>query len=315
MAQVVVTNCEARLQVDALTHETVVEVLGTVALNAEAPGGFELAQPVITVISPTAEDPPIELYKPDITAQLPTRLDLAPLALRHPVTRARFHVSASALAGFRSSLSKRRFVEICTPKIVESATEGGASVFRIDYFGRPAYLAQSPQFYKQIMAGVFERVFEVAPVFRAEPHDTRRHLNEYVSLDAEMAFIEGPATVMNVLRDVIADIWETIQDTASESLKLPGVTLPTVPHVIPLLHFTEAQRMISASTGEDLAEQNDLSPSHELWLGQWANNEHDSDFVFVLGYPSSKRPFYTHSDPGRPEFSLGFDLLFVPSNW
>ena len=131
-------------------------------------------------------------------------LDHAALTLRHPQRRALWQVAAASLSGYRAAMRARDFVEIHTPKIVGTATEGGANVFAVDYFGRPAFLAQSPQFYKQIMVGVFERVFEVGPVFRAEPHDTTRHLNEYVSLDAEMGFIDDHTTVMAVLTTAIA---------------------------------------------------------------------------------------------------------------
>ncbi|MBO0690263.1 MAG: aspartate--tRNA(Asn) ligase, partial [Candidatus Dormibacteraeota bacterium] len=185
----------------------------------------------------------------------------------------------------------------------------GANVFPIDYFGRRAYLAQSPQFYKQIMVGVFERVFEVGPVFRAEPHDTPRHINEYVSLDAEMGFVADHHTVMAVLRDVIAGMVEAMA-AEPHALRAAGVELPTVPEAIPVLHFLEAQALLGAATGEDLAGEPDLAPAHELWLGEWARREHASELLFVTGYPMAKRPFYTHPDPERPGYSNGFDLLF-----
>src|SRR5262249_6123912 len=140
--------------------------------------------------------PPFEMFRPTLNAQLPTLLDHASVALRHPRQRALFEIASATLSGFRSALRAQHFVEIQTPKIVGSATEGGANVFRIDYFDKKAYLAQSPQFYKQMMVGVFERVFEVGPVFRAEPHDTPRHLSEYVSLDLEMGFVRDHTTVM-----------------------------------------------------------------------------------------------------------------------
>ena len=147
----------------------------TLVAEAQAPGGIELHNPVVELISDAAEPTPFDLFRPSLKAQLPTILDNAAVALRHPRQRALFRLSSASVTGFRSTLLERDFVEIHTPKIVEAATEGGANVFAIDYFGRPAYLAQSPQFYKQTMVGVFERVFEVAPVFRAEPHDTPRH--------------------------------------------------------------------------------------------------------------------------------------------
>src|SRR5262249_40551362 len=159
-----------------------------------------------------------------------------------PRQRALFGIAAASAEGYRAALRARGFVEIFTPKIVASATEGGANVFAIDYFGREAYLAQSPQFYKQIMVGVFERVFEVGPVFRAEPHDTPRHLNQYASLDFEMGFVEDHTTVMATLTEVLRTMVATIQEQAGEAVTLLKLALPEVPGEIPAIHFAEAQR-------------------------------------------------------------------------
>jgi len=232
------------------------------------------------------------------------------VANRHPQRRAIFRLAAGAMAGFRATLNTRGFTEIQTPKIVASATEGGSNVFKIDYFGRPAYLAQSPQFYKQIMVGVFERVFEVGPVFRAEPHDTTRHVNEYVSLDVEFGFIENHFTVMALVRDVIAGMLETLKTQYTTELALLEARMPSVPATIPHIHFVEAQELILQRHGVDVRGEPDLSPQDERWLGQWVKETYESDFLFVTGYPMSKRPFYTHPDPSRPGSSNSFDLLF-----
>ena len=219
-------------------------------------------------------------------------------------------LSAGVMSAFRSILTERDFTEIQTPKIVASATESGANVFKLDYFGRDAYLAQSPQFYKQIMVGVFERVFEVGPVFRAEPHDTTRHINEYVSLDVEFGFVESHFTVMALLRDVIAYIFETLREQYASELKALHLQVPIVPSMIPHIHFSEAQQLILNRYATDIRGEPDLSPQDERWLGEWAQQEYGSDFLFVTGYPMRKRPFYTHPEPERPEFSNSFDLLF-----
>ena len=197
-----------------------------------------------------------------------------------------------------------------TPKIVESATESGANVFGIDYFGHPAYLAQSPQFYKQALVGVFERVFEVGPAFRAEPHDTARHLAEYTSLDAELGFIADHHDVMAVLRDVVAGMAAGAAERAGAALDLLGLATPVVPAQIPQVHFADAQQLIATHAGRDPRGEPDLAPEDERWLGDWALREHGSEFLFVTGYPMAKRPFYTHPDPARPGFSNSFDLLF-----
>ncbi|GAB2939695.1 aspartate--tRNA(Asn) ligase [Micromonospora polyrhachis] len=305
LAQVVVTEPHSRTWLATLTEETVVEVVGTVAANPAAPAGVEVIEPTVRLLGEVAVPPPFDLYRPGLTATLPTQLDHAPVALRHPARSAALRISAAAVAGFRSTLDARGFVEIHTPKVVASATESGANVFAIDYFGTPAYLAQSPQFYKQLMVGVHERVYEVGPVFRAEPHDTTRHLAQYTSLDVELGFVTDHRDVMSVLRDVLAGMLAGVADRAAVPLATLGVEVPDVPAWIPAVHFTEALAIAGAPPDEP-----DLAPAHERTLGEWARTEHGSDFLFVTGYPMAKRPFYTHPDPDRPAYSNGFDLLF-----
>ena len=201
LSQIVVKAPETQAQLDELGEETVVQVTGTVAANPQAPGGAEIVDPVIEPLTEPAATPPIELWRPTVGAGLPVVLDNAPVALRHPVVRAGWEIAAAALHGFRSALDGQGFTEIQTPKIVGTRDRvRRPNVFALDYFGGPAYLAQSPQFYKQTMVGVFERVYEVGPVFRAEPHDTVRHLAEYISLDAEFGFIQDHRDVLAVLR-------------------------------------------------------------------------------------------------------------------
>lgn len=219
------------------------------------------------------------------------------MSLRHPARRAIAAIAASSVSGFRSTLDALGFTEVFTPKVVAAATESGANVFPIDWFGRRAYLAQGPQFYKQIMVGVFERVYEVGPVFRAEPHDTVRHLAQYLSLDAEIGFITDHRQVMAVLRTVLAGMVETIAERSGAALDLLALPLPDVPAEIPVVAFRQAQEMIESATGRPTLGEPDLSPADERWLGDWAGTVHGSEFVFVTGYPMVKRPFYTHPDP------------------
>jgi nondiscriminating aspartyl-tRNA synthetase len=293
-----------------LKLETVIALEGVVVREPQAPGGIELHQPCLEIIVPVNEAFPVPLHKRQIKASMATMLDHAAVINRHPARRAIFRLAAAVMAGFRATLTAQGFTEIQTPKIVASATETGANVFQLNYFGQPAFLAQSPQFYKQIMVGVFERVFEVGPVFRAEPHSTTRHVNEYVSLDAELGFIENHFSVMAVARDVMAGIFATLRAQCTAELALLNLTLPTVPADIPTIHFAEAQELIFRRYGVDVCGEPDLSPQDERWLGEWAQAEFGSDFLFVIGYPMRKRPFYTHPDPQRPEFSNSFDLLF-----
>jgi nondiscriminating aspartyl-tRNA synthetase len=303
IVQVVVEDPGLRAELDALAPETVLAVEGTAVLSDQAPGGVEIHGPHVEVIArPVGPPPPFELRRPELNAQLPTLLDHAAAALRHPRRRAVTKIAAASVAGFRAALDALDFTEIHTPKLVATATETGANVFAVDYFGRRAYLAQSPQFYKQTMVGVLERVYEVGPVFRAEPHDTARHLAEYVSLDAEMGFVRDHTDVMAVLRATLAGMADAVA-----ALDAPA---PDVPAEIPSVDFTAAQRMIEADTGEPTVGEADLAPAHERWIGDWARREHGSDFVFVTGYPQAKRPFYTHPDPARPGFTNSFDLLF-----
>jgi nondiscriminating aspartyl-tRNA synthetase len=260
-----------------LLPETVLEVRGRVVTEPQ----LELHDAQLTVLAEPAEHPPLELHRPEPKESLPVRLDLAPLALRHPAVRERFRVAARTVHAFRATLDARGFTEIQTPKLVATATEGGANLFRVDYFGGDAFLAQSPQFFKQTMVGVFERVYEVGPVFRAEPHETGRHLSEYVSLDAELGFIRDHHDVMVVLREVVCAMIEAAGGTP--------------PSDVPIVRFEDVR------TGEEP----DLAPEDERRICA----EH-GELVFVEGFPTAKRPFYTHPDPERPEWSRGFDLLY-----
>jgi nondiscriminating aspartyl-tRNA synthetase len=298
LSQVLVTDRATRAQLEQLTEESVVQVIAEVTANDQAPGGVELTEPVIKVLSAADSQLPFELHRPSPSASLPVQLDHAALALRHPVRRHSLRIAAAATAGFRTALTEQRFTEIQTPKIVASATESGANVFRLDYFGRPGYLAQSPQFYKQLMVGVFERVFEVGPVFRAEPSDTARHLAQYTSLDAEMGFIDDHRDVMAALTRTLSVMMATVTARAA-------FQTPKVPGEIPAVHFAEALRIAGAP-----ADEPDLAPAHERALGEWALREHGSEFLYVTGYPMRKRPFYTHPDPANVAYANGFDLLF-----
>jgi nondiscriminating aspartyl-tRNA synthetase len=305
LAQVVVKEPEALEHLAGLPEETVVQVTGTVSANPSAPGGAELVSPVVTALTEPAVRPPVELWRPTFAAGLPTHLDHAAVTLRHPRHRAAWQLASASMRGFREALGSLEFTEIATPKLVGTATESGANVFTVDYFGRTAYLAQSPQLYKQMLVGVFERVFEVGPVFRAEPHDTVRHLAQYTSLDAELGFIRDHRDVLAVLRAAIAGMVEAIRTYAGEAAALLGVELPQVPAEFPVIHFRDAL----AKVGADPAEP-DLSPAHERALSEWARTAYRSDFLAVEGYPMTKRPFYKHPQPGEERWSNSFDLLF-----
>lgn len=299
LAQVVLDTGAAR-NLDA-GEEAVLDVLGTARANPQAPGGVEVTAPSVRVLSEAESAPVVELWRPTLSAALPMLMDHAPVLWRHPQQRRLWQISAAALRGFRGAMDAHGFTEIQTPKIVPNATESGADVFALDYFGSPAYLAQSPQFYKQQLVGVFERVYETGPVFRAEPSDTARHLAEYVSLDAELGLIADHRDVLAVVRLALAGMIQEIAATpAAEAFDVPAV-----PEQIPVIHFADAL----ASVGAD-PEEPDLAPAHERELGQWALTEHGSDFLAVEGYPMRKRPFYTHPQPDDERYSNSFDVLF-----
>ncbi|WP_027340925.1 aspartate--tRNA(Asn) ligase [Hamadaea tsunoensis] len=288
---------------EEFSEETVVSVTGTVTANPVAPGGVEITQPTIERLSDPVGQLPIELFRPSLGVNLPTLLDHAALTLRHPSRRPVFELGAALVRGFRETLDGIGFTEVHSPKIVGVSTESGANVFGLDYYGRKAYLAQSPQLYKQTLVGVFERVYEIGHAYRAEPSDTARHLSEYVSLDAELGFIESQRDVMKVLRDVFAGMLAAAAEVPS--VAAAGFALPVVPEEIPIVHFSEALKIAGAAPDEP-----DLAPADERAVCEWALREHGSEFVFVEGYPTLHRAFYTHPEPGREPYSRAFDLLF-----
>lgn len=305
ITQVVAKSTAELADLAGLREESTVTVTGVTCANPSAPAGVEVVEARFVRYAEPSRPSPFELWRPSLNAALPTQLDHAAIAWRHPRRRAAWALAAASLVGFRRTLDAAGFTEIQTPKFVASATESGANVFAVDYFGRPAYLAQSPQFYKQTMVGVFERVYEVGPVFRAEPHDTVRHLAEYVSLDVELGFIEGHRDVLAVLRDVLAGMLATVRARVGPQLDLLGVEPPRLPDQIPVIHFADALTLVGADPAEP-----DLAPEHERALGAWARTAYDSDFLAVEGYPMAKRPFYTHPQPDDPRWSNSFDLLF-----
>lgn len=286
-------------------EETVVRIEGTATANAHAPGGIEVTAPDITLLSEPARTPVVELWRPTLDAALPTVLDHAAVTWRHPAQRAKWELAAASMRAFRHTLDAEGFTEIQTPKLVDSVTESGANVFPVDYFGTTAYLAQSPQFFKQQLVGVFERVYETGPVFRAEPHDTVRHLAEYVSLDAELGFIRDHRDVLALLHRVLLGMIDGIRTESAEAVERLGLALPTIPDEIPVIHFQDALRRVGAPDDEP-----DLAPAHERALGEWAKERYGSDVLAVEGYPMRKRPFYTHPQPDDPRWSNSFDLIF-----
>lgn len=297
---------------DKLCEEACVKVLGKVVSSKDAKGNdrYELQIHNIEILSLPAEGLPIVINKKQLdNIQLNTILDLRPIALRNPKERAIFKIQEGIARGFREFLFKNGFTEIRSPKINFAGAEGGTNVFKLDYFGKQVYLAQSPQLYKQAMVGVYERVFEIAPVFRAEHHDTSRHLNEYISMDFEMGFINGFEDIMNMETGVLKYIMNLLKTEYKDEVELLHANIPEIDE-IPCLKFMEAKDIIINKFKYTPSDMKDFDPSEEEMLGKYAKKEFNSDFIFITHYPSKKRPFYTKDDPTDPEYTLSFDLLF-----
>lgn len=282
---------------------------GEVARDERAPGGAELHVTGLTVLASAAEPMPVPIGKYKMNLSMDTDLALRFVTLRNLRKRAVFKIQEGVVRGFREALQREGFTEIHSPKIVAQNAEGGANLFRMEYFGRRAYLAQSPQFYKQAMVPVYERVFEIGPVFRAEKHNTQRHLNEYTSMDFEMGFIDSFEDIMQMETKVLQNIMAVLEADYAPQLRMLGVTLPKVDS-IPAVRFDEAKRMVSEKYGRKIRDPFDLEPEEEQLISRLFAEDYGSEFVFVTHYPSKKRPFYAADDPQDPLYTLSFDLLF-----
>ena len=292
-----------------LKEESAVEVTGVVTLEERAPQGFELRLTGIRVLSQPSEVMPIAINKWKMNTSLETRLSLRPVSLRNVRERAKFKVQEGIVRAFREFLSSQGFTEVHTPKIVSRGAEGGANVFKLNYFNKKAELGQSPQFYKQMMVGVFDRVFETGPVFRAEKHNTKRHLNEYTSLDFEMGFIDSFMDICKMETAMLQYVVELLKKDYAKEVALLKIELPNV-EKIPFVRFDEAKRLIAEKYDRQIRSPHDLEPEEEALIGEYFKEEYGADFVFVTHYPSKKRPFYAMDDPENKEFTLSFDLLF-----
>ncbi|MFN4071890.1 MAG: aspartate--tRNA(Asn) ligase [Thermus sp.] len=286
--------------------ESSLRVRGQVVENPKAPGGLEVQAREMEILSPALEPTPVEIPKEEWRASPDTLLEYRYVTLRGEKARAPLRVQAALVRGFRRYLDRQDFTEIFTPKVVRAGAEGGSGLFGVDYFEYRAYLAQSPQLYKQIMVGVFERVYEVAPVWRMEEHNTSRHLNEYLSLDVEMGFIRGEEDLMRLEEELLQEMLEEALSSAGNEIRLLGAEWPSFPKEIPRLTHAEARRILREELGYPVGQ--DLSEEAERLLGQYAKERWGSDWVFVTHYPRSLRPFYTY--PEESGITRSFDLLF-----
>jgi len=286
-----------------------VEAEGIVVAEPRSHSGYEVRLQKIRVLSTPEAEPPLVIHNREVNVSLEIMLDYRPLTLRNERQRAIFKIQAAICAGLRSFFSENGFIEIHTPKLCAGTAEGGANVFRLDYFGKEAFLATSPQLYKQIMVGALERVYEIGPVFRAEKHDTSRHINEYTSVDVEMGFLRDFQQLMQLEIAMLAHVFQSLRQTCPAELKLCGAQLPAC-EKIPVIPFAEAKQLVSETFHRAITDTEDFEPEEERLLCQIMAEQTGSEFVFVSHYRSSKRPFYAKDTPSNPQITESFDLLF-----
>lgn len=309
LLQTVWEEGKTNLDISQLKEAACICVEGTVKNEERAPHGKEIRLEKIEILSQPAQPLPLAIDKWKLNTSLETKLNMRSVSLRNIKERARFKIQESICRGFREYLYEQGFTEIHTPKIGAKGAEGGSNVFKLNYFHTPAVLAQSPQFYKQMMVGVFDRVFETGPVFRAEKHNTRRHLNEYTSLDFEMGYIDSFLDICEMETGFLQYTMKLLETKYEKELKILGITLPKVDK-IPYVRFDEAKELVAEKYNRKIRNPFDLEPEEEELIGRYFKEEYDSDFVFVTHYPSKKRPMYAMDDPADERYTLSFDLLF-----
>jgi len=307
---------EAHKAAQELRAEDVVEITGKVNKRPDSAinkvletGGVELEAIAVKVLS-KAETLPFDMGSDSLNLELPTLLDFRTLTLRHPKVAKIFKVQEALIEGFRKAAHKRDCTEIFVPTISASSTEGGAEVFRFKYYENQAFLIQSPQLYKQMMVGIFERVFLTSHVYRAEESVTTRHLSESIQMDFEVGFINDFAELLDFMEEAYSEMIEYAQENCSKEFKSLGVEKAKVSKKIPRVTLREAQEIIFKRTGVDHRQELDLMPEDEKEIAAWGLEEHDSDLVTITHFPTKKRAFYSKPDPKDPEYSLSFDLLF-----
>lgn len=316
LVQVVVEDKKEAEKLRGMQIGTVLDVAGKAVAEERAPGGAELHSPKLNILVPVTDEPPIEIDKPisHKSENLDTLLDNRPITLRNLQEQAIFKIQAKVLEAFREYFAANDFTEINSPKLLAEATEGGAETFKLDYFGKTATLAQSAQFYKQIMVGVFERVFETNPTYRAEPSATTRHMTEYITIDAEIGFIEFEELLTHAGSCLIAIVNKVQKDTQKELAiwNNAEIVLPKQAEGIPRITINEIHAMYKKATNEDYTGEDDLRPDEERWICEWAKKNKSSEAVFVTGWSSKSKTFkfYHRANEKKPEFADRADLLF-----
>lgn len=304
-----------------LHSEDVIYVTGLVKarpeklVNPKLPTGtVEIEAQKVELISKSAELP-FDMGKDELDVELPTLLDYRSLTLRHPRIQAIFRVQEVIIDSFRKALLAKDFLEFQAPCITPAVAEGGAEVFRVKYFEHEAYLTQSPQLYKSLLVGDFERVFSVNKVFRAEPSVTTRHLTEVVSLDAEFGFIDSWQDVQDMEEYVVRFIFTEVSTRCQRELGMFNATLPKLSDKIPVIKLRDAQEIIFRRTGRDIRQEKDLDPEGEREICKWSLEEKGSDLVFVSHFLTKKKPFYVYPDPEDPTYAYSVDLIGRGVEW
>lgn len=312
LVQIVLKDKEEVEKLRGMQIGTVLEVQATVKDEPRAPGGIELHDAKLRVMVPVTEEPAIEIDKSlsHDPEHLDTLFDNRVVGLRNLQEQAVFKVQAEIVEALRQYFRQNGFTDIRTPKLLAAATEGGAEVFKMDYFGKQeATLAQSPQFYKQMMVGVFERVYEIAPVYRAEPSATTRHMSEYISVDGEMGFItleDLQGFLSGLMSAVVDHVWQS----SESELKLWQAAKPVLPAKIPSLTMADIHEKFTKATGTDTTKEKDLTPAEEKWICEWAKDNMGSEAVFVTEWPRSTAKFYHKFFDDNQELAERVDLLF-----
>ena len=310
LLQCVYEEGSATFDLKEIKEASTLEVEGVLEQNEKAPNGIEIRMKKVKILSqPEDEMMPLAISKWKLNTSQEAKLNYRSISLRNIRERAKFRIQEGLTRAFRDFLYSQEFTEIHTPKIGAKSAEGGANLFKLEYFHRPAVLQQSPQFYKQMMVGVFDRVFETGPVFRAEKHSTKRHLNEYTSLDFEMGYIDRFEDIMAMETGFLQYAMKLLVRDYAMELKMLGVTRPIVEQ-FPAVRFDEAKQKVAEKYHRQIRNPYDLEPEEEALIGQYYKEECGADFVFVTHYPSKKRPFYAMDDPTDPTYTLSFDLLY-----
>jgi nondiscriminating aspartyl-tRNA synthetase len=313
LVQIVIKDKDEVEKLRGLQIGTVLAVDGTAKEEPRAPGGAELHDVTLEVLVPVTEEPPIEIDKPiqHKAENLDTLFEYRVLNIRNLQEQKIFKIRGSLTRTIREFLDEHEFVEIDTPKFLAEATEGGAEVFKLDYFGKTATLAQSPQFYKQIMVGAYERVYEIGHSYRAEPSATSRHLTELTMLDIEMGFVSGHDEVLDMVGDMTQHTLKTIYEKHADDLKslnAPELKLPA-DGKIPRFTIAQIHEMYTKATKNDVTDEKDLIPDEEKWICEYARKELGTDLVYATEFPIEAAKFYHKVDAERGVVMWG-DLLF-----